>query len=68
MLSARWTPYWRKMPSKTASSPASAAVWEAAARAPASVRPTFTAITGFRASRQASSARRRPSPSLQPSM
>ena len=46
MLSARYTPNWRKRESYAASSPARAAVCEAAAAAPASVRPSLTAITG----------------------
>ena len=50
-----------------ASSPAKEAVCDAAARAPASVEPTFIKITGFLALRAASSARHKRSPSLIPS-
>src|SRR6266851_1146705 len=47
MVTARWTPCWRNMASKMASVPASAAVCEAMAAMPASVRPTLRHTTGF---------------------
>ena len=68
MLSARYTPNWRKRESYTASSPARAAVWDAAAAAPASVRPSLTAITGVSLSRARSRAARNFGPFRHPSM
>ncbi len=65
---ARCTPYSRSTVSYTASSPASAAVWLAAAWAPIAVRPTFTITTGFFAACAAARARRSLKPSRQPSM
>ena len=44
--STRITPYCRIAASTTASAPVSLPVWEAAVRAPVSVRPTLTATTG----------------------
>ena len=50
----RSTPDWRKSASTAASELASAAVWDAAARAPAAVEPPLRARTGFwRATRRA---------------
>ena len=45
--SARSTPHWERRASVATSAPASAPVWEAAARAPAPVRPDFTTTMGF---------------------
>jgi hypothetical protein len=54
------TPAWRNSASTAASEPASAAVCELAARAPAPVVPLFTARIGFvRATRRASVPNRR---------
>ena len=46
-LRTRSSPYCRATPSNTASAPASAPVWDAAARAPAAVRPTLIATSGL---------------------
>src|SRR5215210_4974021 len=46
-VAARITPAWWKSASTAASEPASAAVWELAARAPAAVVPLLSASTGF---------------------
>ncbi len=48
MDSARMTPAWWSKASTATSPPESAAVCEAAARLPASVRPAFTATMGTR--------------------
>ena len=47
-MRARSTPAWWKSASTAASDPASAAVWELAAFAPAAVAPAFSARMGFR--------------------
>ena len=46
-VSARSTPAWRKSASTAASEPASAAVWDPAARRPEHERPLFIARIGF---------------------
>jgi hypothetical protein len=46
-VSTRITPHWRSSASVAASVPASAPVWDEAARAPARDRPDFTAMMGF---------------------
>src|SRR6218665_419326 len=48
MVSKRKTPQRRQMASKAGQAPAKLAVCEAAARAPASLRPDLTMHTGFR--------------------
>src|SRR6218665_2207922 len=48
MVSKRETPQRRQMASKAGQAPAKLAVCEAAARAPASLRPDLTMHTGFR--------------------
>ena len=47
--SAAMAPHWRMTPRQMAWGAASEAVWDVAARAPASVRPPFHTTTGLRA-------------------
>src|SRR3546814_1575925 len=67
-LRARTTPYWRTMPSNTASSPANDPVCDAAARAPAPKRPTLVTTSGLPISRAFAATRVRPAPSVSPSI
>ena len=67
-VSARITPIWRKKASYIRSAPASAPVWEEAARAPDSDRPTLNTTMGLPHAAARSAARRKASGRRSPSM